>query len=550
MSVLDQLRLARNLRPRQLLWRPRRLVPPAALAFATAGRAPAFRPRSPGAGVDPAPQGGPQPAPHVLGAFRPLGEAELPADPAAWGRSTDDLLTLFHLHGFAELARYAAGPQSPEGDRFWVGVLESWLAAHGRPSTPAWHPFPLSVRLLAWCGALSRGGWPVEVAEGVAASAWRQARYLRRCVEHEIGGNHVIKNAAALCVAGACFDDGALMRSGSRLMRRELARQVLADGGHEERAPAYHREVVVDVEDAAAALAAAGHADAAVEDTLGRMQRFLTGLVAPDGSLPRLGDAWDGPPLEPGRSREEQLTASGMIVLRDGLSQLVMSVGPPGPSHLPAHVHAHVLGVELWAEKTPVLVDRGVLEYSGATRDRFRSTAMHSTVEVDGEDQCRFVGSFRALDLPRAAGELEKLEGAVVVRAWHDGYRRLADPVVHRRVVVWLGEGGIVVVDRLEAAGPHAVCSSAHLAPGLDRATLPAGLRWEALGGLAVTSEPVSHALYLGTSVDAVALRLRGRVEPGECFGWSLLRDGWDATLADARLSVTRPGAADLVVGI
>ena len=38
----------------------------------------------------------------------------------------------------------------------------------------------------------------------------------------------------------------------------------------------------------------------------------------------------------------------------------------------------------------------------------------------------------------------------MTLTASHDGYRRLSDPVRHTRTFVWLGQVGIVVVDRLE----------------------------------------------------------------------------------------------------
>src|SRR5262249_37732387 len=160
---------------------------------------------------------------------------------------------------FSPLGAYAAGPMTPAGDAFWAEVAESWLRAFSRPRRPAWHPYPTSVRILAWAGALSAiEAWPPGLRDRLAAALWRHARFLSRSVERDGGGNHVIKNAAALCAAGGLFPGSELLERGLELLRGELAAQLLADGGHEERSTAYQRHVRGDVADAARVLEAAG----------------------------------------------------------------------------------------------------------------------------------------------------------------------------------------------------------------------------------------------------------------------------------------------------
>ena len=155
-------------------------------------------------------------------------------------------------------------------------------------------------------------------------------------------------------------------------------------------------------------------------------------------------------------------------MLRSGRDQAVLDVGPIGPRHLYAHAHADVLSFVLWADGRPVLIDPGTFQYTGPWRDHFRSTAAHSTVEVDGLDQCEFWGDFRAARTPRVSvAPPEGVAGATLVNAAHDGYRRLADPVIHRRTFAWIPGDGIVVVDRLECGGPHSIRSTLRPAAGL-----------------------------------------------------------------------------------
>ena len=66
----------------------------------------------------------------------------------------------------------------------------------------------------------------------------------------------MLRNATALVFAGVCLGDSRAESKGVALLERELPRQVLADGGHEERSPAYHHAVLRDLEDVETLLAA------------------------------------------------------------------------------------------------------------------------------------------------------------------------------------------------------------------------------------------------------------------------------------------------------
>ena len=508
-------------------------MPPRALALGLGEEpAPGWAPLAAGLGVDAAPQSGPVAAPHEAGLFEAVGRTREFPSPPFWRDPSDGLLFLFALHGFGELAAYARGAASAEGDRFWSAVVEDWLDACSEPSTPAWHPYPTSGRIVSWCAALSRGGWDDALGRRMTASLWRQARFLARSVEHDIGGNHVLRNAVALTVAGACLRAPALQGRGLRLLQSELGAQLLADGGHEERSPSYHREILDQLRDVRTLLERAGERPGPwLESAIEAMDGWLAAIAGPDGRLPLLNDAWEGPALR--RTSEapvRDLTGTGYVVLRHGRDQAVLDVAPVAPRHLPAHAHADALSCVVWADEAPVVVDPGSYSYGpGEERDAFRGTAAHNTVEVDGADQCDLWGPFRAAGLPAVTRLRTDLrdDGVAIVVAEHDGYRRLPDPVVHRRAFCWLPGEGLVVVDRIDARRAHAVRSSLHLAPGT---TLGAGGRvgpfhLHTLGGLGpARAEEGRYAPFLGRAVPIEVLRLEGEVGPGQAFGWALLR--------------------------
>jgi hypothetical protein len=546
----------RHMRPRQVVWRARRLVPARLLALGIdAGADVSWRPLPRGLGVNPAPQSADGEPPHRTGLFRAVGLSRAFPRPGFWDEPGDGLLFLFHLHGFEDLAAYAA-TEDDSGDDFWAEVVESWLAEHSVPRMPGWHPFPVSLRLISWCAAVSGiAGWSSTFKNRLAREVRRQAVYLRRSVEHDIGGNHVLKNGVALAISGTLLADDSLKTAGLRLLRREIGRQFLADGGHEERSTSYHSMLVRDLEDLRRALGVTGVSPRWLDDAIDAGTRWTECMAGPDGKLPLLNDAWEGPAVL-GRRHEEpltQLAESGYVVLRHGDDQAVFDVGPLCPPHLPPHGHADALSFVLWGDGRRLVVDPGAGAYTGPARNRFRGTRAHNTVEVEGESQCVLWGDFRLAGLPtvRAAPPRHHAGGVVRIAAAHDGYRRLEDPVIHQRQFVWWPGAGVVVVDRLQASVAHRVRAPLHLAPGLEpgEGSRVGTFVARPLGGTDVETVDDEYSPRLGDTLPAKTLELTMTVNPQALFGWSVLREGNDVVgLTPTELVLRGEGDAELTV--
>lgn len=532
---------ARSLRWSQLIGRVRRLIPPRVIAAGlTTATSPEWRPVVRGLACVGAPQYGDVPPAHETGIFEAYGARRAFPSPSFWTDRRDGLLYLFHLHGFDALAVYATGPGTAKGDLFWRNVVESWLACERRPRHPSWHPYPTSQRLIAWSTALSElDRWPLDFRQRLATEIHRQARYLRRTVEHDIGGNHVLKNATALCFAGTVVPESEVLDAGLRLLGRECARQFFADGGHEERSTSYHRQAVADLEAVSRLLEQSGlERPRWLQDTVTRASHWQRALTGPDGRLPLLGDSWEGPPTDVRLTEPATLLAdSGYVVLRHAGDQLVIDAGALCPPHLPPHAHADCLSFVLWADGEPLIVDPGSYTYAGSDRDAFRGTAAHNTVEVAGRDQCVFWGPFRAAFLPKISGPtIRRSEEVVLVEASHDGYGRLADPVVHHRSFVWWPPAGLVVVDRLVCREPQEAVSRLCLAPGVVHMNpfRVGSLAVTEVGGGQIEQERRQYSPALGARLETIGLVVRRRVSPGQPFGWALLREGTSAWMADA----------------
>jgi hypothetical protein len=67
-------------------------------------------------------------------------------------------------------------------------------------------------------------------------------------------------------------------------------------------------------------------------------------------------------------------------------SQLFIDAGPQG-ALTGGHGHADALSIQLIVNGRPTLIDPGTFCYVCPERDRFRGTAAHNTLQVDGRDQ-------------------------------------------------------------------------------------------------------------------------------------------------------------------
>jgi Heparinase II/III-like protein/Heparinase II/III N-terminus len=148
--------------------------------------------------------------------------------------------------------------------------------------------------------------------------------------------------------------------------------------------------------------------------------------------------------------------------------RLVADAGPLGYLAIAAHGHADALAFTLSVGGKAILVDPGTFSYSTQPwRRYFRSTAAHNTVVVDDRDQSEYGGSFLWLEHANAVVETFRASGdEQTLTAHHDGYRRLSDPVRHRRT--WRYSAGIAnlaVTDELACSGAHSIAIYWHFAP-------------------------------------------------------------------------------------
>lgn len=152
--------------------------------------------------------------------------------------------------------------------------------------------------------------------------------------------------------------------------------------------------------------------------------------------------------------------------------RLVADAGRLGYLSIAAHGHADALSFTLSAAGEELLVDPGTFAYHTQKqwRDYFRGTSAHNTVRIDSQDQSVGAGNFLWL----AHAPVRVLEFLATLQfdrlvAEHDGYRRLADPVTHRReLLLDHATSTLTVVDEIFCRESHAVEMFWHFAEACE----------------------------------------------------------------------------------
>jgi uncharacterized heparinase superfamily protein len=426
----------------------------------------------------------------LAGTFEFLGRRlELGKD-FAWHRPDLDVGTRLwktQLHEFPFALDLAAAWRSTGEPAFRERLLElvaRWEAESpiGRPgfALDAWNARAVATRLANLATSASVLGLSGDEREGASLGALlaRHALFLRDNLERDLGANHLLRDGVGLVYADVLFGGFA---DGIALLREQVEEQVLADGGHVERAPLYHAVVLEDLLEVRFLLGE--RAPAWLRDAVLRMGGYLEHLLHGDGELPLFGDSWlgelsagrllaevrelpeaaEGLPRPPDAGR-----ASGLLALARGDAKVLVRAGAHGPDWQLGHAHGDLLSFELSRGARRVVTDTGTLTYDpGPERAALRATAAHNTIELDGESQIEAWGSFRVGRRGRAR---TVAIGASDPWSWawltHDAYAWLAGRPAHHRLLA-LSPDALVVLDAVCGAGRHRVASRLHLVPDL-----------------------------------------------------------------------------------
>lgn len=460
-------------------------------------------------------------------------------------------LGLFTLHYHEWLADLRAADKLHEARE----LMADWMMAFGHYDPLVWHPYPTSLRIVAW---LTHGGWLLEGAEREFAEAFgdllqRQVRYVADNCEWDLGGNHLLKNLKAMVYGGLAVEGlRPVYERGFAEFLRQLQLQVLDDGAHYELSPLYQAQVLRDVLDVRAVLRKLGGAPAVLDGVARKLGTALAFYCHNDGGLALFNDSaaldadYVGQLLRLSGADEPPvlLENAGYARLQRGGTVVLLDAGRVGPDENPGHAHADTLSFEMSLGRERVIVNCGTHGYQDRLRNSLRGTPAHSTVSVDGRDSAEVWGSFRVGRRPRRvtlalSNAFSKVTEAgtgsdIGVEGAHDGYRHLG--VYHSRRVLLAGDGSrLRGEDEVTFRRPWKarVTAHFHLHPDVEvrllneamaELTLPSG---RVLGfscdGARLDVKESRYAPQFGQMHPARQLVLHGRVLGSSCrMGWEI----------------------------
>ena len=376
--------------------------------------------------------------------------------------------------------------------------------------------------------------------------------FIRRNLEfsYVITSNHYLSDIVGLLWLGVMLPEleraAGWRRFALREMLSEMDKQVLNDGGDFEASTAYHRFVTESFLLSFILCRANG---IEIAETYWRklhsMLAYMRSYMKPEATAPLIGDSDSGQVLsvrgrsgndhahllaigaavfeeasfklpnaevpeellwilgEQGLKVYEKLSTelqptsqafpdTGTYVMRQSDLYLLVNTSGAGLRGRGSHGHNDALSVEVSACGTSFLVDPGTYFYKPNLHERhlFRSTAYHSTVEVDGLEQNTTNESTPFVIGDEARGQVlswETHSDHDLIIAKHRGYERFANGVTHQRAVEFKKKDRFwIIEDSFAGRGQHVFRFRFHFAPGLDIRVISDG-RVEAL-------EPDSNA--------------------------------------------------------
>jgi hypothetical protein len=323
--------------------------------------------------------------------------------------------------------------------------LENWFEDNPFQRGINWvSALEVAFRALSWIWVLHFAGNDFEPAFRFRFLTWlyRHGEHVATNLSVYFSPNtHLLGEAVALHALGLVFARTEWTDTGSRIVGEEILRQVRNDGSHFEQSSYYHLYAL----DMFLFEAVLSKPSASYRDKLTAMARFLDCLMS-HGQIPFLGDDdggrlfhpfgarnrfgaatlascgvlldrpdwirdvsdlgiqaawWLGeaardrrPATETGRD-SVRFPDSGIVVMTSGSARILCDAGSFGPGS-GGHSHSDTLSVVADDASEELLIDPGTYTYVGDAllRDRFRGSAAHNTVRIDGRDQADPSGPF------------------------------------------------------------------------------------------------------------------------------------------------------------
>jgi hypothetical protein len=457
-------------------------------------------------------------------------------------------LTLAHAYSLTKDERYAAE---------FFAQLRSWVEQNPCGRGPNWNcAMEVALRAMNLLAAFEtfRHSSHLDAASlgFVLQLLQHHGDHIERNLEfsHIATSNHYLSDVIGLAWLGIMLPELEhaeewCLFGGPKLLG-EMDKQVLADGADFEASTGYHRFVTeLFLYTFILSRANDGEIEKKYWTKLHQMLLYIRAYLRPDGFAPLIGDTDSGQVLPVMRRRADDhaylleigaqvfddpelktpclisqaFPDAGIYIMRDRDLYLCFNASGVGINGRGSHGHNDALSIEVSAGGRALIVDPGTYVYSANLdqRHQFRSTAYHSTVQIDGLEQNSIdrdtpfvIGNQakpRVLEW-KTSDDFDKVVGE------HYGY-----PVIHRRTIVFnTRERTWLIDDEFFGEGEHLYEVRFHLAPGVEAQEL-------AIRCLSTDVQPVLESQPVsrdyGEMSDAISMCWRIKGKPAK-LSWEI----------------------------
>ena len=352
--------------------------------------------------------------------------------PFSWKIKKRSRLWNFNLHYFdwaRDLIEYRIKNGIWSKDSYYLEkLLDNWIDKNPAGHGDGWHSYTISLRIRNWIWILRL--FPSLITKKRVNSLWEQICWLNAHIEEHLGGNHLIENLTALIIGSSQFSNKKsrqILEKAILKLEIELDKQILDDGGHQERSASYHILLLERLTETGFILDRTSYRRPNwLINNLKKMLLWSEKVSLLNGYFPTFNDSpLDGcekidiiknfvksyllqKPLTSNslksnisklnfnvkltqnkldfynQSNFTDLEDTGWTILRlNNGFEIVFKCGTPCPLHLPGHVHSDQLSFDIYKNGEPIITETGTSIYEkGILRDFERSSSSHNIFQL------------------------------------------------------------------------------------------------------------------------------------------------------------------------
>ena len=362
----------------------------------------------------------------------------------SWNDASLNRLWLFNLHYFDWARKWL---DNLIDNKKWdkdanslLYLIDYWISSNNLKNGYGWHSYTISLRIRNWMWLFQF--CPSLFSKNRIRSLWNQLCWLNYNQEICHGGNHYLENLITLIMVGIQFEgkyaQNIALESLIKL-KSELNKQILDDGGHEERSASYHN-LILDRLVELGCLIEILKKDCPIwlKQYIKRMVTWSESVRLINGKMPLFNDSPNDPyyhidkiidfsraflskkcinlnglrgnllNIAFGKNIQSltykrslkinqpimNLPQTGWIILRPGNHwELIFKYGKSCPSHLAAHAHSDLLSFDIFHKGKEIICETGTSTYWDTLKRNFeRSSSAHNTLQMGRKINGKFIG--------------------------------------------------------------------------------------------------------------------------------------------------------------